>query len=91
MIELCGLRRHFGSTRAVDDVSFSVRRGHVFGYIGPNGAGKTTSMRILATLDMPDAGDAMIDGFSVVNDPDRAAPLGLHARLPGYVSQCQRS
>jgi len=43
----------------------------VFGYIGPNGAGKTTSMRILATLDLPTYGDAMVDGFSVVNDPDR--------------------
>ncbi|MBN2021407.1 MAG: ABC transporter ATP-binding protein [Pirellulales bacterium] len=71
MIELSGLRRHFGATRAVDDVSFGVAEGHVFGYIGPNGAGKTTSMRILATLDLPDDGDALIDGFSVVNDPDR--------------------
>ena len=43
----------------------------VFGYIGPNGAGKTTSMRILATLDLPTYGDALVDGFSVVNDPDR--------------------
>jgi ABC-2 type transport system ATP-binding protein len=83
MIELRGLRRHFGATRAVDDVSFSVERGHVFGYIGPNGAGKTTSMRILATLDMPDAGDALIDGFSVVNDPDRARHrLGF---MPDYL------
>jgi ABC-2 type transport system ATP-binding protein len=43
----------------------------VVGYIGPNGAGKTTSMRILATLDVPTAGDARVDGFSVVDDPDR--------------------
>ena len=43
----------------------------MFGYIGPNGAGKTTSMRILATLDMPTAGDAFVDGFSVSQDPDR--------------------
>ncbi len=71
MIELQHLHRHFGDTRAVDDVSFTVYRGQVFGYIGPNGAGKTTSMRILATLDQPTAGDAMVDGFSVVNDPDR--------------------
>ncbi len=71
MIELRNLHRHFGSTRAVDDVSFTVRQGQVFGYIGPNGAGKTTSMRVLATLDLPTAGDAMIDGFSVVDDPDR--------------------
>ncbi|MDZ4780462.1 MAG: ABC transporter ATP-binding protein [Planctomycetia bacterium] len=71
MIELRNLHRTFGSTRAVNDISFSVPKGHVFGYIGPNGAGKTTSMRILATLDQPTAGDAYIDGFSVVNDPDR--------------------
>jgi ABC-2 type transport system ATP-binding protein len=71
MIELRRLRRHFGTTRAVDDISFAVNRGQVFGYIGPNGAGKTTSMRILATLDQPTAGDALVDGFSVVDDPDR--------------------
>ncbi len=71
MIELRNLHRHFDRTRAVDGVSFTVNQGQVFGYIGPNGAGKTTSMRVLATLDLPTAGDAMIDGFSVVDDPDR--------------------
>ncbi len=71
MIELRSLHRYFGQTRAVDDVSFSVDKGKVFGYIGPNGAGKTTSMRILATLDLPSRGDAFVDGFSAVNDPDR--------------------
>ena len=69
-IELRRLHRYFGETRAVHDITFSVRRGQVFGYIGPNGAGKTTSMRILATLDLPSYGDAFIDGFSVVNDPE---------------------
>lgn len=69
-IELRRLYRRFGTTTAVDDVSFAVRRGHVFGYIGPNGAGKTTSMRILATLDLPSYGDAFVDGFSCVNDPE---------------------
>ena len=69
-IELRRLHRFFGKTKAVDDVSFSVQRGHVYGYIGPNGAGKTTSMRILATLDLPSYGDAYVDGFSVVNDPE---------------------
>ena len=71
MIELRRLRRHFGRTKAVDGVSFEVERGHVFGFIGPNGAGKTTSMRILATLDCPHSGDAFVDGFSVIEDPDR--------------------
>jgi ABC-2 type transport system ATP-binding protein len=71
MIELCRLHRYFGRTKAVNDVSFVVERGQVFGYIGPNGAGKTTSMRILATLDCPQSGDAFVDGFSVIEDPDR--------------------
>ena len=70
-IELRRLHRVFDQTHAVNDVSFEVYAGEVFGYIGPNGAGKTTSMRILATLDEPTAGDAFVDGFSVVDDPDR--------------------
>ena len=71
MIEVHGLHRYFGETRAVQAISFAVDAGEVFGYIGPNGAGKTTSMRILATLDLPTHGDAKVDGFSVVDDPDR--------------------
>ena len=83
MIEFRGLFRHFGQTKAVDGVSFSVERGTVFGFIGPNGAGKTTSMRILATLDQPTAGDAFVDGFSVVDDPDRVRHrLGF---MPDYM------
>jgi ABC-2 type transport system ATP-binding protein len=71
MIHVCNLHRYFGATRAVNDISFEVHRGEVFGYIGPNGAGKTTSMRIMATLDMPTHGDVFVDGFSVVEDADR--------------------
>ncbi|MBX3423063.1 MAG: ABC transporter ATP-binding protein [Pirellulaceae bacterium] len=71
MIQLRRLFRSFGTTRAVDDVSFEVQAGQVFGFIGPNGAGKTTTMRILATLDTPDYGDALVDGYSVILDPDR--------------------
>ncbi len=71
LIELAGVHRYFGRTKAVCDVSFQVQRGHVFGFIGPNGAGKTTSMRILATLDLPTSGEAYVDGFSVSQDPER--------------------
>jgi len=71
VIEMQDLCRNFGETRAVDHVSFSVPRGSVFGYIGPNGAGKTTSMRILATLELPTSGEALIEGLSSINDPDR--------------------
>jgi ABC-2 type transport system ATP-binding protein len=52
-------------------VSFSVDRGQVLGFIGPNGAGKTTTMRILATLDTPQRGDARIGGYSVLDDPEK--------------------
>ncbi|KAA1259661.1 putative ABC transporter ATP-binding protein YbhF [Rubripirellula obstinata] len=71
VIELQNVSRYFDTTCAVDNVSFSVPRGKVFGYIGPNGAGKTTSMRILATLEIPSQGDARVEGLSSVNDPDR--------------------
>ena len=82
MIELHRLHRFFGDTRAVSDVSFSVPKGEVFGFIGPNGAGKTTSMRILSTLDLPTYGDARVDGFSCLNDPDRVRKrLGF---MPDY-------
>ena len=71
VIQLDNVTRTFGKTRAVDGVSFHVRAGEVFGFIGPNGAGKTTSMQILSTLDTPTSGEAWVDGFSVVDDPDR--------------------
>jgi ABC-2 type transport system ATP-binding protein len=86
-IELRSLHRVFDQTHAVNDVSFEVYAGEVFGYIGPNGAGKTTSMRILATLDEPTAGDAFVDGFSVVEDPDRVRRrLGF---MPDYFGTYQ--
>lgn len=86
-IEFRHLHRVFDQTHAVNDVSFEVYAGEVFGYIGPNGAGKTTSMRILATLDEPTAGDAFVDGFSVVEDPDRVRRrLGF---MPDYFGTYQ--
>jgi ABC-2 type transport system ATP-binding protein len=69
MLEVTGLVRHFVGVHAVDDVSFSVNRGQVLGFIGPNGAGKTTTMRILATLETPQRGDARVAGHSVVDEP----------------------
>jgi ABC-2 type transport system ATP-binding protein len=86
-IELRRLHRVFEQTHAVNDVSFEVYAGEVFGYIGPNGAGKTTSMRILATLDEPSGGDAFVDGFSVIEDPDRVRRrLGF---MPDYFGTYQ--
>ncbi len=55
---------------AVDRLSFSAYRGEVFGLLGPNGAGKTTTLRMLATLIRPDTGDAVIEGSSIITDPN---------------------
>lgn len=73
--EFRNLHRFFGKLKAVNNVSFKAYRGQVVGFIGPNGAGKTTSMRILATLDLPTAGDAFVEGVSVVDDADKVRQI----------------
>lgn len=85
-IEVSHLKKHFGKTRAVDDISFTFAAGQVVGFVGPNGAGKTTTMRILATLDEPTEGDALIDGISVVEEPERAREMIGYVpdSLPGH-------
>jgi ABC-2 type transport system ATP-binding protein len=67
-IKISNITKSFGKVKAVDNVSFDVRPGELFGLIGPDGAGKTTLFRILATLLLPDAGEATVLGFDVVKD-----------------------
>ena len=69
LLEVRGISRSFGTVKAVSDLSFGLDRGQVFGFVGPNGAGKTTTMRILSSLDLPDSGDAFVDGRSVLVEP----------------------
>src|SRR5262245_9588357 len=61
-IEIRRLRKRYGRTVAVDDLSFTVRPGQVTGFVGPNGAGKSTTMRIILGLDRPEAGTALVGG-----------------------------
>ena len=68
-LEVRGIVKRFGDLAAVDDVSFRVEPGEIYGFIGPNGAGKTTTMRICATLELPDEGDVFIEGHSVLEEP----------------------
>ena len=65
-IEVNSVSKGYGAVKALDDVSFSVGRGEVFGLIGPDGAGKTSMYRILCSLLLPDSGSVMVDGFDVV-------------------------
>ncbi len=67
-----GLSKSFGSLQAVDNVSFAVRAGELYGLLGPNGAGKTTTLSIIAGLLQPDAGEVTVDGVRLQDDPQRA-------------------
>lgn len=81
VIEVTHLERTFGAFRAVDDVSFHVERGEIFGYLGANGAGKSTTIRMLSGLLTPSGGKAIVAGFDVGKEPDE-----VKASI-GYMSQ----
>ena len=69
MIDVNGLVKTYGSKRAVDGVSFSVKRGDILGFLGPNGAGKSTTMKMITGFVRPDSGTAKVDGIDVMKDP----------------------
>ncbi|MDT8358278.1 MAG: ATP-binding cassette domain-containing protein [Methanomicrobiaceae archaeon] len=66
------LTKRFGELVAVDEVSFSVEEGEIFGFLGPNGAGKTTTIRMLTGVLSPDEGSVEIRGIPMQRDPVRA-------------------
>jgi ABC-2 type transport system ATP-binding protein len=82
VIELAGLTKLFGRTRAVDGLTCAIEPGMVTGFLGPNGAGKTTTMRLILGLDHPTAGTATIDGrtYRELKDPLRTVGALLDAR-----------
>jgi ABC-2 type transport system ATP-binding protein len=69
MVEVQSLRKCYGALTAVDDVSFTVRQGEVFGFLGPNGAGKTTCLEMMEGLRRPDSGKVLIKNLSVWPEP----------------------
>ena len=68
-IETKSLTKSFGDLVAVNDISFSVEKGEIFGFLGPNGAGKSTTMMIFTTLLKPTNGNALVGGFDVIKNP----------------------
>src|SRR5215471_4707585 len=73
-ISVAGLEKHYGSTRAVDGLSFEVARGEVFGLLGPNGAGKTTTVETLEGYRTPDHGTVRVLGLDPVRDASAVRP-----------------
>jgi ABC-2 type transport system ATP-binding protein len=69
VIAVNGLTKRFGAITAVDDISFGVPEGELFGFLGPNGAGKTTTIRMLTGILTPDAGEVAIDGIAIQKHP----------------------
>lgn len=80
-IDVHGLTKRFGDFTAVDDISFSVEPGEVFGFLGPNGSGKSTTIRMLCGILRPTSGQASIAGYDVIREPN------LVKRHIGYMSQ----
>ncbi len=80
-IETKSLTKSFGDLKAVDDISFNVENGEIFGFLGPNGAGKSTTMMILTTLLKPTSGQALVSGFDVMTQPKQVR------QKIGYVQQ----
>ena len=80
-IEIHNLTKKFGGFTAVDDISFDVRKGEIFGFLGANGAGKTTAMRILCGLSRPTSGSGTVAGFDIWKEQEK---IKKHI---GYMSQ----
>ena len=72
MISIRGLSKHFGDLRAVEGLDLEVRQGEFFAFLGPNGAGKTTTIKMLAGLLKPTGGSALVGGFDIQKEPERA-------------------
>jgi ABC-2 type transport system ATP-binding protein len=86
LVRVTDLRKHYGPIRAVDGITFEVRRGDVLGFLGPNGAGKTTAMKIITGFLEPDGGTVEVAGLSVATHPlETRQRLGyLPENAPAY-------
>ncbi len=71
MLKVTGLTKRFGDITAVNDISFQVGEGEVFGLLGENGAGKTTTLRLLATMLKPTLGTASLGGYDLIKEPEK--------------------
>ena len=80
-ININSLTKKFGDFTSVDSISFTVKKGEVFGFLGANGAGKTTTIKMLCGILQPTSGDALVGGYSIMKEPDK-----VKTKI-GYMSQ----
>ncbi len=85
MIAVQSLTRHFGTIKAVDNISFTVNKGEILGFLGPNGAGKSTTMKMITTFLPPTSGTATVGGFDII-----ANPLEVRSKI-GYLPESSPS
>ena len=87
-IEVENLSKHFKNFKAVDSISFSVKKGEVFGFLGPNGAGKTTTIKMMTTILRPKNGSVKICGYDLKTDPIKAKQcIGFMPDVPGFYGE----
>lgn len=85
MIEVRDLKKRYGDRQAVDGVSFSVKKGEIFGILGPNGAGKTTTLEMMEALRSIDSGSVHIDGINVAKNPKKIKYIiGVQPQMPAF-------
>jgi len=89
IIRVMNLTKHYGELLAVDQISFEIEKGEIFGFLGPNGAGKTTTIRMLTGLLTPDSGDVFINGLDIRRNPIKAkTKLGVIPEMGNiYIDQ----
>src|SRR5437868_3330141 len=85
IVAVDGLSKHFGAVSAVDDLSFTVDRGQVYGLLGPNGAGKTTTLRILMGLERPSRGATRLFGTTVTPGCRELVRVGAMVEQAAFV------
>ena len=96
MIKVSHLTKRYGELTAVDDISFDIRKGELFGFLGPNGAGKTSTINMIIGLSRPSAGTITVDGIDVANRTKKAQAImgivpdesNLYNELDGFENLC---
>ena len=96
MIKVSHLTKRYGDITAVDDISFEIEKGELFGFLGPNGAGKTSTINMIIGLSRPTAGTITVDGIDVKNQTKKAQAImgivpdesNLYNELDGFDNLC---